>query len=261
MLEHHQAKLIQANQSVPRILIAHAQFQVFIRSAKIRVSVSGVFDVGGEKDELLAEKLFLHVTILAGPSRGAIDGRAFVLIDAVLPFGISHLLVKFFRLAVLLQNRAALVIKDRKDHSVTTATQRRSFDLLAKARRDSHRLLHRQRRDLIVRPVDGIGRVLFELAGEDRRRAQAFFRHLMARGARDSVTRQRTILSVRLFGQSVNHAVRERLMPISFDLPLAHHAVTAITGVVKKFCTRRIESLFRFELGVKDWIASRQTHH
>src|SRR4029077_2618286 len=94
------------------------------------------------------------MTILTSARGRLIDGLALVLISTVLPFGICHLLVKFLWLPVFIEHRAAFLIKHRQDDRVTTAAERRFLDLLGIARRHAHRLLHRQRRDLIVRAID-----------------------------------------------------------------------------------------------------------
>ena len=70
------------------------------------------------------EKLRRHVTVLAGAHAFAIDWLALVLIDAVEPFRISGLFVKLFRLAVLVADRFALLVQDRKDDGVATSAQR-----------------------------------------------------------------------------------------------------------------------------------------
>jgi len=114
LLEHHRSKLIQRDQRVTRVLVAHRQGNVFIRRAAVGERICLVFDVRDAKREIEIAQLGRHVTVLTGPRLRAIDGLALVLIDTVLPFGISHLLVKFFRLAVLVLNLAAVFIKDRK---------------------------------------------------------------------------------------------------------------------------------------------------
>src|SRR2546426_956223 len=47
--------------------------------------------------------------------------------------------------------------------------------------------------------------------------------------ARDAVTSERAVLSVRVVGQRIDHVVFERPMTIEFQLTLAHHPVPATT--------------------------------
>ncbi len=127
-----------------------------------RSSVNGivnVFNVGDAENQFLTKKFALHVTVLTGAHRRAINRLALVLIDAVLPFRISHLLVKFFGLAVLIAHGLTLRIKDRQDDCVTTAAERGLFDMSGKPRGDAGRVLHRHRNDRLVRPVHGIRRI------------------------------------------------------------------------------------------------------
>ena len=201
------------------------------------------------------------MTILAGADGLVIDRLALVLIDAVLPFGVSHLLVKFFRLAVLIDYLPSLLVENGKDHRVTTPAQRGRLDVVRKPRSDAHRVFHRQSRKLIVRSVHCVGGIKLEFAGKTFRRSESFLSDSMTRVARDAVARQRAVLAVRVVRQSENHAVFERLIPVQLHLALAHDTVTAITGVVEEFSARRIKRFFGFELGMKDRIAARQAHH
>ena len=74
----------------------------------------------------------------------------------------------------------------------------------------------------------------------------------MADIARDAVTRQRRRTSASASpAQRIDHAVLKWLMLVQLDLPLAHHAVTAIAGVIKKAGLRRTHRFFGFELRVK----------
>src|SRR5438045_675032 len=83
----------------------------------------------------------------------------------------------------------------------------------------------------------------------------------MANNAGNAVARQRAVFAVRLLRQGVNNVVRERLFAIAIELSLAHYSVTPVAGVIEEFPPLGIESLFRFKLRMKDWIASAQTHH
>ena len=144
---------------------------------------------------------------------------------------------------------------------MTTPAQRGRLDVVCEPGSDAHCVFHRHGRKLIVRSVDSIRRIKFELAGESVWSSQSFFCDSMTRVARHAVARQRAILAVRVVRQSENHTVFERLIPIKLNLSLAHHAMTAITGVVEEFSARRIKRFFGFELGMKDRIAARQAHH
>ena len=201
------------------------------------------------------------MTILAGASGRVVDRLALVLIDAVLPFRIGHLLVKFLRLAVLINHLLSLLVENGKDHRVTTPAQRGRLDVVCEPRSDAHRVFHRQSRKLIIRSVHSVGGIKLELAGKSVWSSESFLGDAMTRVARDAVARQRAILAIGIVRQSENHTVFERLIPIKLNLSLAHHAMTAITGVVEEFSARRIKRFFGFELGMKDRIATRQAHH
>ena len=145
LLKHHDPKLIDADQSVARVLVAHPQRNVLVGRPIVRVRIVVVLDVRDAKDQRPIEELCRHVAILAGANRRAVNRLSFVLIDAVQPLRISHLLVKLFGLPVLVPDRFALLVEDGKDDGVTTPAERRRFDLLAVARRNAAGVLHRQR--------------------------------------------------------------------------------------------------------------------
>src|SRR6266853_5033040 len=83
----------------------------------------------------------------------------------------------------------------------------------------------------------------------------------MTHRAGNTVASQSAVLALSVVGESVDHAVFEWLLLIRLDLPLAHHAVTAIAGVIEEPRLRGSHSFFGFELRVKDWIPSGQSHH
>lgn len=82
--------------------------------------------------------------------------------------------------------------------------------------------------------------------------SQSFFGDSVTDGAGNAIASQRAVLAVRVIRQSVNHSVFERLILIRLQLPLAHHAVTSIAGVIKERFLRGTHRLFGFKLGVKD---------
>src|SRR5437763_5432089 len=173
--------------------MAYAQCDFSVGCAVINVGIITIFNVGDARNNLTTLEISRHVTILTGASGRMIHRLALVLIDAVLPFGISHLLVKFFRLAVLIDHLLSLLVKNGKDYRVTTPAQRGRLDVIRKPRSDAHRVFHRQSRKLIVRSVDGVGGIKLELAGESVRSSQSFLCDSMTRIARDAVARQRAI--------------------------------------------------------------------
>jgi hypothetical protein len=83
----------------------------------------------------------------------------------------------------------------------------------------------------------------------------------MTDGARDAVARQRAVLCIGVAWKRVDHAVLKRFVPVQLELSLAHHAMTAIAGVIEKAGLRRAHRLFRFQLRMKNWIASGESHH
>src|ERR1043165_737424 len=128
------------------------------------------------------------------------------------------------------------------------------------ARRDAECVFHRQLSRLFEWPARDVWRIDFEFSGEGRGRAEFCLRNSMTRAARNAIARKRSVLAIRLIRQRVNHAVLERFACVSFELALAHYPVTAIAGVVKEAGLRRVQTFFRFELCMKDWIAPGETH-
>src|SRR5882724_5204830 len=236
LLEHHHAKLIDTNQGVARILLAHAQSNFLIRSSIVSIGIGIVFNIRYPKYEWPIEKLRWHVTILTGARSLQVERLAFILVDAVEPLRISSLLVKFFWLTTGVANRLAFPVKNRKDDRVTAATQGGRLDLLPVTRRYVQSLLHRQGSHLIVRTVNDVGRVKFEFPGETLWPSESILSNSMTARARDAVASERAILPIELIGQRIDHAVFERLILIQSELSLAHHAVTPVAGIVKESC-------------------------
>src|SRR6266850_6115022 len=104
------------------VLVTYSYGDVFVGGAIIGIGIINIFYIGGAKDEWLAEKLFLHVAILASAYTLTIDWLTLILIDTVLPFRISQLFVKLFRLSVLVQYGTALTVENGEDDCVATAT-------------------------------------------------------------------------------------------------------------------------------------------
>src|SRR6266566_1998130 len=93
------------------------------------------------------------------------------------------MLVKLFRLSVLVQDRPAVTVENGEDDCVATATQRRRFYVLAITRSYARRVFHRQRNQLIIGTVGDISGIDFELARECCWRPQSFFGNAVADGA------------------------------------------------------------------------------
>ena len=101
LLKEHQPELIKTDKSVTRIRVAHLHPNILVRGAAVGEGISIVFDVRDAKSEFEIAQLGRHVAILTSTRGGTIEGLAFVLIRAVLPLRISHLLVKLFWLSGL----------------------------------------------------------------------------------------------------------------------------------------------------------------
>ena len=176
------------------------------------------------------------------------------------------------RLLEVAAHLVAVRIEDGQVNGVAAAAEPGCLDVFAVFRLHTQSRNHGQCRRIFEGTEDAADAVALrarwddvELAGHSFLDGFAFVHNLVADHARDTVTRQRTVLVVGVGGIGHLHNIaREGVAGVvQVELALAHDTVAAETEILDRF--RQVAAVMdadlALQLGIKDGIAAGQAHH